>query len=139
MNYCTQDDLTDRYGERELVQLTDDTGRGVIDSVKLDRAIADAGAEIDGYLSARYRLPLASVPQAVTRLACDIARHQLYDDAVPEHVRQRYEDAVRTLRAISRGEVSLGLDQSSQAATGAGTVEFDAPDRVFDDDGLDGF
>lgn len=133
MTYATQQDLIDRYGEEEIVQLTDraDPPQGAIDATAVTRALEDASHEIDGYLAARYTLPLTTTPQVLVRLACDIARYRLYDDRATEAVTQRYRDAVRFLEAIARGQVNLGLDASAQAPATSGGPDFSAPDRVF--------
>jgi phage gp36-like protein len=137
MTYATEQDLIDRYGEEELIQLTDRANVGAIDSAVLARAIADADAEIEGYLVGRYALPLASVPPLLARLACDIARYHLYDDAPLEQVRTRYEDARAHLKGIANGTVQLGLPASAGAAPVSGSPEVDAPDRVFSRDTLE--
>lgn len=123
MAYCTLQDLIDRFGEGELVQLTDRSipPVGVIDEAVVDRAIADAGAEIDASLQARYALPLALVPPLLNRLACDIARYVLQADAASDEVRRRYEDARATLRQLASGQASLGPDAGgSKPAESAG-------------------
>ena len=107
MPYCTQSDLVTRFGQAELVQLTDTTGSGQIDAAVVSQAIADAEAEIDAYLIARYSLPLASVPANLERLACDIARYRLYADRPTELVDVRYRDAIRYLEQVGRGVIAL--------------------------------
>ena len=138
MSYVTKQELISRFGEEELIQLTDRAGAGVIDDQVLDRAIADADAEIDGYLGSRYSLPLSVIPASLNRIAADIARYYLYEDAATEHVRQRYEDAVRFLRAISEGKVSLGIDPSGAGAKPASGATMTSGGRVFtrEDDGF---
>lgn len=143
MPYATAQDLIDRFGEQELIDLTDKgiTPQGVINALVLDGAIADADAEIEGYLIGRYALPLATVPGVLTRIACDIARYHLYDDLATEQVRDRYEDARRLLESIASGKVQLGLPGSTGATPVAGSPEVDTgtPDRVFSKDTLEGF
>lgn len=107
MTYASQTDLIDRFGEAELAQRTNRADGLTIDTVVLARALTDADAEIDGYLSTRYQLPLASTPILLVRLAADIARYRLYDDGVPDAVRQRYEDAVALLKRMASGEVQV--------------------------------
>lgn len=107
MTYATQADLVDRFGETEVAQRTDRINGTNIDTMVLGRALADADAEIDGYLATRYRLPLASVPAVLVRLASDMARYQLCVGGVPEAVRQRYEDAVSLLKRMASGDVQL--------------------------------
>jgi phage gp36-like protein len=139
MPYTTRLLLTDRFGLDELIQRTDKFApyTGAIVDVVLDRAIADADAEIDGFVGARYALPLPEpVPPVLVPIACDIARYRLYDDAVPDIVRQRYEDAVARLKDISAGRLSLGIDPATVTPV-AGTVQVRSPARVFSDDLLD--
>lgn len=109
MSYATVADLIARYGETELIQRTDRLGVGAIDMATAERALADADAEIDGYLAARYRLPLPTTPALLARIACDIARYRLWEEQASDEVRSRYEDARRLLEHLARGLVSLGL------------------------------
>lgn len=113
--YCTVADLSARFGEDELASLVHPYA---IDSpeaqVALDLVRQDASAEIDSYLASRYPLPLASVPPVLTRLACDLARYYLYDDAATEQVRKRYEDAQALLKKLATGVVSLGVPAAQE-------------------------
>lgn len=131
--YATQQHMVDRFGLAEIVQLTDvaepATG-GVVTSV-LNRALEDADAEINGYLAARYVLPLSATPTLVVGLACDIARYRLYSDAVTETVEKRYKAAVRMLENIASGKISLGLDSSNAPAPVSDAVQFGTSTRVF--------
>jgi phage gp36-like protein len=117
MTYATATDLQQRYGLDELTQLTDTSGAGVPDAAVVALALGDATAEIDGYLSARYVLPLPTVPTALTRITCDIARYRLWADRASDEVRRRYEDAVKLLTNISKGLVNLGLTDTDTAPT----------------------
>jgi phage gp36-like protein len=138
MPYASKQEMIDRFGQDELIQLTDrsnpPTG-AIVDSV-LDAALADADAEINGYLQARYTLPLASVPLLVSRLARDIARYFLYDDQVPETIGDRYRAAVKTLDQISKGVIQLGLDQAGQSTPATASPETVADTPVFSTDTL---
>ncbi|MEN9671438.1 MAG: hypothetical protein RL018_1715 [Pseudomonadota bacterium] len=109
MTYATQQDMVDRFGSDELIQLTDRTNIGAIDSTVVSRALTDADAEINGYLAAQYSLPLDTTPAVLVRLACDIARYQLSADRVTDAIRDRYKDAVAFLKSLSRGEAQLGV------------------------------
>ncbi len=142
MTYATKQQMIDRFGETELVQLTDEAGLGVIDDVKIGDCLQDADDEINTFLAARYALPLSSVPKVLVRWACDVARYFLYDDQAPEQVRKRYEDVRRSLEAVAKGTLSLGLDETaSEAATESGTVAYEKTDddRLFTRDTLAGF
>lgn len=113
MAYCTQADLLEQVSEDELIQLTDDAGAGSVDTDAVDRAIADADAEIDTYCGTRYEVPFATVPAIVRKWAVDIAlynlgaRKPLGDD---EGRRRRYEAVTRLLEKVARGVVSLGAN-----------------------------
>lgn len=131
MPYCTRQDLIDRYGETEILQLTDRDGIGVIDDTVVTRAIDDAGAEIDGYLAGRYRLPLATVPRLITSVACDLARYHLYADGAPEAVAKRHDDAIKLLGAVSRGAINLGLSTTGDAAATSDGAQMESGGRIF--------
>lgn len=120
MTYAVQADLVDRFGTEELAQRTDRSNGTVIDTVVLGRALADADAEADSYLATRYALPLKTTPVVLVRLCSDIARYRLYDDGVPDTVRNRYQDAVALLKRLASGEVQLAGSTVLAVATGTG-------------------
>lgn len=139
MTYATQTDMTERFGEPELIELTDrDGSAGAIVTAVLDAALADADSMIDGYLATRYTLPLASTPAVLTRIGADIARYYLYDDQAPEEVAERYKAAVAFLKAVSRGEVTLGAAAITDGAA-TGTAEMQSGGRTFGRDQGNGF
>ena len=132
MSYASLQDLIDRYGERELLEVAD---RAVppaetIDSEIVDRAIEDARGEIDSYLSPRYAVPLASVPESVRSVACVIARYRLHDDRATERIRYDYEAAIRWLRDVSTGRAVIAELVPVGRSVGAAVR---APATVFDD------
>lgn len=134
MPYIVQADLETRFGGTELAQLTDHENGTVIDAGVVGLAIADAESEIDGYLAARYQLPLASVPPVLARIAADIARYRLWADQAGEVVRKRYEDSVRDLKAISSGGIVIDGASPLAPSTTAQAVKVSAPSRVFNAD-----
>ena len=137
MTYATQPDLVTRFSERELIQLTDrDNVLNAIDAAVLAGALLDADSEIDAYLQPRYTLPLASVPRVLVNIACDITRYRLYDDRSTEQVTRRYEDAIKLLVKIGKGEVGLGLDAVAQPTVVTGGPQATTPNRIFSADRL---
>lgn len=136
MSYCTKADMIARFGELELIQLTDDVNAGAIDDETLAQAIADAEAEINSYLAGRYTVPLPSTPLVLVRIATDIARYYLYADRVTEQVRVRYDDGVKFLRAVAKGDVSIGVDSLNAPAAVNGGPQFNAGTTVFNHDSL---
>ncbi len=107
MPYASQADLVARFGSDELIQLTDRTNAGTIDSSVVTTALTDADAMINGYLAARYAVPVSPTPQLLLRLAADIARALLWKDRPTEAVRQAQEDALKMLRDLADGRATL--------------------------------
>jgi phage gp36-like protein len=131
MAYATLSDLVSRFGEEQLVQLTDRNGSGVIDQSIVDQAINDASALIDGYLSGRYPVPLSPVPAILVGYACDLARYNLFPDANLDDVntvRIRQRDAIRFLEQVGQGKLSLGLRTEPTRDNG---VQFSTNQNVF--------
>lgn len=129
MSYATQPDLVARFGLQELIEQTDRVNAAVIDSAVVARELAYASAVIDGYLAARYVLPLPTVPDLLVGLCCDLVRYALYTDAAPDIVRDRYKAAVASLRDISNGAIKL--DAATPSAASSGLVEMVGSERLF--------
>lgn len=111
MGYCTLQDLIDRFGEQELLHLSPNEAGDAIAPDKVTRAIDDATGEINGYVAAGgYPVPLAPVPAIVVAYCADIARYRLHTHA-PDQVSKRYDDAIKFLRAVSSGQVQLGVKE----------------------------
>lgn len=140
MSYATQADLVARFGETEMIQISNRALTAeTIDTAVVAAKLADAEAEIDGYLQGRYQLPLLPVPPVLARLACDIARYHLYDDRTTEAVTQRYRDAIAFLVRVSQGQVQLGVAEGGTPAAAGGGAEFSAPAREFTSETLRDF
>lgn len=134
--YCTQQNLIDRYGQSELVQLTDrperlDPGNaGAIDPAIINDAIARAEARINRYLTAF--LPLESVPDDISQIACDFARYFLYKDMPTDHVRKQYDDGISYLEKVAGGKIPLAPGSSGTVETKSNSdIEFQAANQVF--------
>ena len=110
MPYCTRSDLIDRFGKEDLQQLTDREDRGIIDNRVLDKAIADADAEINAKLKARYTLPLSPVPPILNLKACYIALYYLHGDSATDQVIKFNNDAMAYLKDVRDGKESLDVD-----------------------------
>ena len=167
MAYITPADLAERPGAREIAQvaslphqmvrddnLMDATLRGTDRSrwspdeqaaadivlARVQNAIAEAGALIDGYLVQRcYMLPLqlpasgsgmsvlASWARSITRYLLNKDR---VTDATKDPVARDYQDALKMLGLLAQGKFSLGAADPEASAQGSSTdVRFagDAP------------
>lgn len=134
MSFFDRADYIARHGEQELVQLTDRNGDGLEDADVLDKAAADADAEINAYIGARYTLPLASTPELLKRIARDLVRYFLFDQRAPEEVRLRYQRSIKLLESIRSGDTSLGLPPAATPAGGGvigGEILATGPARIF--------
>jgi phage gp36-like protein len=152
MTYAQPSDMIARYSNRDLVQLTnDDPTQTAVDQTVLQQALADAAAEIDGYLESRFTLPLTDPPAVLARLTCDVAMYRL-QALRPLHdlaeARRRYDDAVALLMRVADGTLTLGLAPDNQEpAEAAGAVVTEAGGersgalarRVFSRGSLKGF
>jgi phage gp36-like protein len=145
MVYAQPSDMIARYPNRDLVQLTnEDPTQSIVNQTVLQQALADASAEIDGYLESRFTLPLTDPPAVLARLTCDIAMYRL-QALRPLHdleeARRRYDDALD-------GTLTLGVAPDNQEPPeAAGAVVTDAggdssgalPRRIFSRGNLKGF
>lgn len=133
MTYATQQDMVNRFGDREVIALTDRDNSGIIDAPVLQSALESADDEINTYLAGNYALPLSSALPIVRDFACDIARYRLCSGEVieTEEVRNRYKDAIKFFEKVARGLVSLGVNALNQPTAMIGSVKSTTPSRVF--------
>ena len=123
--YIDAQGLVDRFGKEELIQLTDRVNALRIDTVVINRAILDACAEIDSYLSgAGYVVPVVVVPSVLVRIAGNIVRYRLYDDTPSGGDRKtewrlRYEDELKVLDLIRKGDLPISAPKNAAAAGGS--------------------
>ncbi|MCY1286889.1 hypothetical protein D9M68_303310 [compost metagenome] len=134
MVYASRDALIERFGLDAVLVVADRDGDGVVDDAVIDKALADASAELDTYVGRLYRLPLVTVPEVLSRLCCDVALYRLSADAgsYTEEKRKRYEDAERLLRRIASGEVTLGLPTPPEEES-SGFAFFESQPKRFGD------
>lgn len=174
MPYITTTELAERPGARELTQvassglqagrddaLMDATLRGTDRSAwtpeqivaadaalaRVQDAVAEAGALIDGYLAQRgYALPLELPPAStgksvLTSWARAITRYLLNQSRVTDEskdpVARDYRDALKMLGLLAQGKFSLGAaDPASSANSTSTDVRFDGAPTVFGRDQL---
>lgn len=119
-DYTTRAQIIKKMGQAHVERITDGDGDGSTDDDPIDEAIDDISSLIDSYLSARYSLPLATVPNVLSMFATDGVLYRLAETTgVPtKEQRQRYEDMMTWLRAVAKGTVDLGLEDPP-ASTGS--------------------
>ena len=118
--YATVDAMLKKFGERELIQLTDTEApyEDVINYDKLNAALAEANSEVDGYLASRYQLPLTAVPPFLEAIACNMARYHACTGAISENdpIKTRYDNAVKSLKEIAKGTIAIGGTPAGESA-----------------------
>lgn len=160
MNYATQADMVSRFGELEMIQLTDRDRLGVIGIAVLAQALADATAYADGFLGRVYQLPLRGCaqpeaggvvtylpPPVLTRLVCDLARYYLFTNGDKDHEAvRRHKAATTELVGIAAGDTQLSCplggtpgDALHADAMQEQGVSFSFAPRQVTDDDLRGF
>ena len=144
MSYATAQDVINRYPNRDLVQLTnEDPTATTVNTTPITQALADASAEIDGYIESRFTLPLTDPPAVLNRLATDIAMYRM-QSLRPLHdledARKRYDDAVAMLSKVASGDLTLGLSADNQEPPTAEIEEnVKGPRRIFSRKKLKGY
>lgn len=144
MPYATIANIEESYGAARLDMLSDLDGNGTRDEAKIARALDDASALIDGYVSQRYALPISPVPPVLREACVSIAVYKLATDPtlLTEDMRARYADALKFLRDVAAAKAALGIPTLADAASGAAqaaspqAVIIDGPARVFSRDSL---
>lgn len=139
MAYCTLADLLKQKDEGVLIDLTDEAG----EEIKLDKinsAIADADAEIDGYAQAQYDVPFNPVPEMIRKISVDIAIYNLFsikgfNEEKEQNIIMRYKAAIRFLENLAKGVVGFA---KADAPPPVATTIVSQP-QVFNRDKLKGF
>lgn len=133
--YAKAQDILDRYAHVGLL-LSGLTEEGEPDTAPLEKALIEAGSEIDAALRGRYALPVAeeNVPPVLRRIAVDIAV-----DAIPRDggeyadlFERRAKTARQLLADIAAGKTQLDIPQAGSGESGAsGGVRFCAQHSHF--------
>lgn len=119
----TVQEFVTRIGEKEALQLAN---AGTRDLPELDEArviphLAAASDLIGGYVRARYPLAMQYPPEALKGWCADIARWYLRGQGGPtsdmaEVVKDRYDEAMKALRDVSAGRLTLDIDAPGASA-----------------------
>ena len=125
MAYCTAAEVLDMLKEDMLnviigdnyIEDKDERIQAITPIV--EQAIADADAEIDGYLAKRYKVPFEKTPQVINKFAKDIALYNMVSrKGVDENDREktyltRYNAAVAFLTKVAEGKISIGVSENN--------------------------
>jgi phage gp36-like protein len=164
--YITAAQLLQRFGARELAQSATPDDQAVVETAllraviagsdtsgwdvgdvaiaeealsRITDVIADADQVIDMHLRRRYTLPLSPVPTSLVRVAGDLCRYLLVEDRATDEIRNRYEAALKLLKSLADGSVTLGADDPAPATGSGGAPQVTKADSVFSRDSLQGY
>jgi len=107
MTFATLSDLQTRYGEQEILLLTDRDGDQVVDAGVAEAALGDADAEIVSELAGSVSIDAGAPSRNLVRIACQIARYRLYGSNPTDAARNDYLDALKFLARVRKGEARL--------------------------------
>ena len=101
---------------------------------RIDSAVADADAVIDGYLAKRgYALPLTPVHRLVVAWSRAIARYMLHKNRLApdgkDPIERAYRDALRLLQQVAAGTFALGAGDA--VAVNKTEARIESAPRVF--------
>ena len=136
--YATVEGMKRKFGESELIQLTE-TEPPYLDAINMDKlnaAMQEANSEIDAYVGSRYPLPVQLIPPFLTEIGCNLARYYAVTGDLSENdpINNRYESSIKTLTKISKGELTLGSSpagESKPVQTSSNNVQFAVGRRDF--------
>lgn len=143
MAWLTQGELESRLGAKRLAQLTNDDGGDEPDPVILADVIQDSEAEVLGWVGAIYDPnQLGDTPKLLLAIATKVFEYNAWRrrtrTKVPEAVKADYEMARKDLKAIRRGDMSLGVNPSPPQHPAKGAI-LQTTERRFSRSSLKGF
>lgn len=120
MPLATRADYEAAFGARELLDRCDRDGDGLEDAGVFDAVLADAEAEVQGYVNARPAGMAAPDAALLRRVTLDVLRYLLYRSRMDKDVQEAYDRAVNLLRAIATGRIGpAGGGGTGTGSTGA--------------------
>ncbi len=130
MAYATKQDMIDRFGEDEVIGITDRANppTGIVNDEVLAKALENATAEVNS--EAKLTGTIRQTEQ-LANITCAIARYHL-SDPCSERVRTDYEDQINFLRRVADSKsLLIGQDAAAPATSAPATIIISAPPRTF--------
>lgn len=131
MAYCSESHVQNAVaGAKRLVKLADYDGDGAADSGVVDDAIAEGDAMIDSYVQKRFSVPVSPIPNALKFMSARMARYYLEQrkGMLTDKAIQAYDNDLRTLRDVSEGIATLGIEPlSTKSPDYVGAAHSDRP------------
>jgi len=142
MAYASRHDIETLYSA-DALYVAERGGDAAQTGAAINRALEQATDEIDAYLRVRYETPVVPVPYLLTQLCVDIALYRLANtaDVRSEEHRVRYDDAIKQLTRISKGDMALPVSREPgdpPAHEGPRPIVQSGPVKQFTRDKLEG-
>lgn len=126
MSYSTKEEVREMLKDDALNAIIGDTfiedpaEREELVEPLIEAAIADADAEIDGYLAKRYTVPISPAPRVLNKFSKDIAVYNLFsrigiDESTDKDLSQPIQRGDQVPHPRRRGE---GLDRHRDRRSG---------------------
>lgn len=139
--YCTLDDLLTQIRRDVLLRVAGDDESEFIQET-IDNGIAQAQAEIDAYCGGLYRVPFATVPVIIRKLAIDMSIFHIFSghgfnfasDSADRIILVRYEKAIEFLKQIAIGKIQLpgnATTTTDDSGIGTGNLRIKSEGRIF--------
>ena len=142
MSYSTKEEVREMLKDDALNAIIGDTfiedpvEREELVAPIIEGAIADADAELAGYLAKRYAVPLAPAPRGINKFSKDIAVYNLFSRiGIDEGTDQktylnRYNAAIKFLTLVAEGTAAIGTETEDPASAAAGGVKGKSNSRL---------
>ena len=153
--YCTagevldriRDDMIDTILGPDLIEDKEERTEKI--TACAEEAVTDACAEIDGWVTKRYKVPFSDpVPQIVSKLAKDIAVYNLVsrtginEDDRENTIYIRYKNAITFLTNVAKGVANIDTGQEadgSGASAANDGFRYQSNDRLFSRETMKGY
>jgi phage gp36-like protein len=126
------------WGAREVQVCSDWDNAGSLNTANVTNCLAAASDEMDRYIAVRYVLPLATPPDDLVRVCCDIGMYRLcpFAGTLTDQKAQRYKEAVAWLRDLSSGKLTLGIGRDGEQPAAAVQVQVTGQERTLTRDSM---
>lgn len=154
MGYCSIEDvkdlvkdnlfnaiLGDEYIDEDDAEAMENREENI--NLLIENAITDADAEINGYLSKRYKLPFQDPPAVLKKFSKDIAAYNLVSRiGIDEQDRDktylnRYNAAIKFLTMVAEGKIDIGA--YTPEVNSAVGFRMNSSNRIFSRDSMRGW
>lgn len=122
--YTDQATIETQISPQDLIAALDDSNQGTLDVAILNRIIAAASNEVDGYLSGLYTVPFNPIPSQVSTAALYFACEAIYRRRLAAKELNIFTYEAKYWREFLKGiaEGELSLDQSVSRAFAPGVA-----------------